>query len=222
MLRTISKYISDYYNWLDSYADIVVIEYDKFMELVAVSGKQLIGPEDVEKCWQALVLDTELYYKYCMGRFGKIIHYKILNLSILEHQQELSKTYKLYLGKFTNTPNKFVWAVIPFSKPIKHFVKYEIEINVWSKAGVKYVGLIHGFNSSESFGYIKELVGNKYQIPVNLMKIYINKINLSELIITNTREFYKLDPKLEISDSINISGLYSFGVKSFDLVIHTH
>ena len=71
----------------------------------------------------------------------------------------------------------------------------------------------------EHFGYIKELVSYKFQISVGLMKIYVNKLNLSELTIANIREFYKLNPKLEISDTINISGLYSFGVKSFDLVI---
>lgn len=217
MLKTISKYISDYYGWLDSYSNIVTIEYDKFMVLVFESEKQLIGPDDIEKCWQALVLDTELYYNYCMVKFGKIIHYKILNSP--SRNQEIEKTYKLYIGKYKNAPNKLVWFRKMFSKPIKHFIKQEIEINVWSKSGTKYFVLIHGFNSAENFGYIKEIIEFKYQISIDSMKLFVNKLNVPTLSISNICEFYKLDSKLEISDSINISGLYSFGIRSLDLII---
>ena len=88
-----------------------------------------------------------------------------------------------------------------------------------SKSGTKYFVLTHGFNSAENFYYIKELIAYKFKISINLMKIFVNKLNLSKFTISNICEFYKLDPKLEISDTINISGLYCFGVKSFDLVI---
>lgn len=223
MLKTLSKYIAEYYNWLDSYANILVIEYDKFMELVALSGKQLIGPEDIEKCWQAHILNTELYHQYCMGRFGRIIHYKILNLSSQERVEQIDKTYKLYLSKCTSNtpPNKLVWVKNPFSKPLNHWVSHQIEINIWSKTGKKYAQLVHQFNSAESFGYIKELIGYKFNIPSHPTKIYVNKLNLSELVLENLKSFYKLDSKLEIPDSLNVSGVYSFGIGSFDLVIQS-
>lgn len=219
MLKTISKYIAGYYNWLDSYTDIVVIEYDKFMDLVFTSENQLIGPEDIEKCWQALILHTELYYEYCMKKFRKIVHYKILKLSSQERTEQIEKTYKLYVSKHMCIPNKLIWAKPIFAKPIYHFDNQQIEINVWSKSGTKYFSLTHEFNSVENFGFIKELIGYKYQIATGFMKIYVNRLGVSEIILSNIRSFYKLDVKLEIPDSLNISGLYSFGIKSFDLVI---
>jgi len=219
MLKTISIYIADYYNLLEAYTDILVIEYDKFMDLVFASNKQLICPEDIEKCWQALVLDTELYYQYCMRKYGKIIHYKILKLSSQERNQQIDKTYKLYINKHSVVPNKLIWSKPIFSKSLYHWNKQQIDINVLSKSGKKYFILTHGFNSVDNFGNIKELIAYKYQVSVGLIKIYVNKINLSELTISNICEFYKLDPKLEILDSINISGIYSFGVASFNLIL---
>lgn len=219
MLKTISKYIAEYYNWLDSYTDILVIEYNKFMDLVFASGKQLIGPDDIEKCWQAHILHTELYYQYCMGRFGKILHYKILNLDSQTRIEEIDKTYKLYVSKHMSAPNKLIWTKPIFQKAVIHYIKQQIEINIWSKLGTKYLVFTHEFNSAENFGYIKQLVSYKYQISIDLIKIYVNKLNLSELVLENLKSFYKLDLKLEIPDSLNISGVFSFGIKSFDLVI---
>lgn len=220
--KTITAYVSDYYGWLDVYTTFVVVEFDKFMELVALKQIQLTGPEDIEKCWQALVLDTELYTKYCLGRFGKFIHYKIPKLDFQTRQTNISNTIKIYLEKYGRIENKIVWNL-----PVKissgffhHDIKNEITINGYSKSGTKYFVLTHKFNSCDNFGYIKELVGYTYNLDVSKIKIFICKLGLPNYIIANIQEFYSWGSILEVPEKTNVSGLFGFGVKTFDLVIH--
>lgn len=217
--KSITTYISDYYGWLNYYTKIVVVEFDKFMTICAENNKQLVGPQDIEKCWQALILDTDLYYNYCTKRFGKIIHYKILEIDSQTKRDELAKTYKLYLQKYAVCENKLVWSPNILEKNIRHNIDYNINVNIYSKSGKKHLTLTHAFNSVEIFGCIKELVNTMYNIPICRQKIYVCKLELQDFVINNVVNFYSLDSKLEILDQINISGLFNFGVKTFDLVI---
>lgn len=211
--KTITKYIGDYYGWLDTYTQIVVVEFDKFMELVVSKQNRLVGPEDIEKCWQALVLDTELYTRYCTARFGKYIHYKIVKFS----SEQLKLTTRLYLEKYGRIENKMVWAQTLFSKMVKPTIDYQIKINVQTKLGQNCLNLNYQFNSCESFYHIKEIFGFKYQIPIYKIKIFINKTGLSENKIKALEEFYSIGFNLEVPDKTNISGLFNFGIETFDL-----
>jgi hypothetical protein len=217
--KIISTHIGEYYGWLDYYAQIVVFEFNRFMLLNAEQGCQLVGPEDIEKCWQALVLDTELYYKYCMGKFGQIIHYKILNLDSTTRFNKISQTFRLYLQKYGRFEYKIVWSQSILDKQIKHNINYEISINIYSKSGTKYLTFGHKFNSVEIFGHIKEYISQTYNLPIGVLKIYICKIGIPDFIINNVSSFYSLNTFLEIPDQTNISGLFKFGIKNFDLII---
>lgn len=219
ILNILSVYISDHYGWLDSYSLLVVQEYNKFMELVNLSSIRLVGSEDIEKCWQAHVLDTQLYYDYCFNRFGKIIHYKIIHLDYSNRKIQLNYTIKLYIEKYFKLNNEIVWTQTLFPKTIRPDINYEIVLNVYSLTGKLYFIKTHKFNSCENFGYLKEIFSAKYQISLDHIKIYICKKDLSDSIINNVTMFYSFGSQLEIPNQINISGIFNFGIKIFDIIL---
>lgn len=216
--KNIIIYISEYYGWLDTYSQIIAIEFDKFMELVVFKQTRLIGPEDIEKCWQALVLDTELYTKYCTTRFGKFIHYKILKLDQKLRSEQLKLTIKLYLEKYGYIANKMVWSQSQYSKIIKPTIEYQIKLNIQTKSGVNNLNLIYQFNSCDNFLNVKEIFGFKYQVPLRQIKIFINKTGLSDYKIKALQDFYLIGSNLEVPDKTNVSGLFNFDIKTFDLI----
>jgi hypothetical protein len=69
------KELSTYYNWLEEYCKMVFFEYERILELRNLNNE--LNPSiDIEKCWIFHILNTEYYYKYCMLKFNKIIHFK--------------------------------------------------------------------------------------------------------------------------------------------------
>lgn len=67
--------LSIFYNWLKEYCKMVCFEYERFLELRFVNN-ELKASIDIEKCWIFHILNTENYYKYCILKFKKIVHFK--------------------------------------------------------------------------------------------------------------------------------------------------
>jgi hypothetical protein len=157
VLEYLVDYISEYYNWLNEYTKMVVYEYDKFMEIVSCTNNiRLIPPDDIEKCWQAHILYTELYYKYCINKFGRIINYKPI-FNPINKKENIEKTYKLYLEKYGNTKNKIIWSLSNFSTQIKHNLVPIITINLYKKSGNFIKNFNYYPNSVDQFN-IKQII----------------------------------------------------------------
>ena len=67
--------LSIYNNWVIEYCKMVFFEYERYLELKNINN-ELKPSIDIEKCWIFHILNTENYYKYCISKFKKIIHYK--------------------------------------------------------------------------------------------------------------------------------------------------
>jgi hypothetical protein len=219
MLNYLVDYISEYYNWLNEYTKMVVYEYDKFMEIVnSTNNLRLIPPDDIEKCWQAHILDTELYYKYCIEKFGRMIHYKPI-LDHINKRENIQKTYKLYLEKYGNTKNKIIWTLSDFSTKIKHNLVPIIKINLYKKSGdfIKYFNYYP--NSVDQFDVIINLISLRYNIQVKYIKIYIDKTNTNEFNIKQINEFYKLKEGYDINTNLNIINFVNYNIINYFAIL---
>lgn len=69
-----TTFISKYNNWSPLYTEQVQFEYERFLELRNIDDK--LSPSDIiDKFWHTHILDTKLYYNYCVNKFFRIIHH---------------------------------------------------------------------------------------------------------------------------------------------------
>ena len=112
--------LSDYHNWLTSYCQLVVFEYERFMSL-EFKHKNLVAPEIIEQCWQYHVLNMEHYYNYCKKKFKNIIPYKPKYFeNINDKLLELKKTKEYYYLEYGAIKNSLVWMNNKYDRMIKH------------------------------------------------------------------------------------------------------
>jgi hypothetical protein len=120
---SLNEQAAKHYNWTSEYCGQVILEYERFIQLKANNQTmELIPSDDIEKMWQLHILNTEIYYSYCMSKFNKIIHHVTLystnsgnlinplNLNMLKKENYI-KTINLYGSTFGDFLFKNVWNI---------------------------------------------------------------------------------------------------------------
>lgn len=81
--------------WSEEKADIVEIEYKKFLTLAKLfPNKELVPSKMVDKFWHQHILDTKSYYADCMCIFGYFLHhYPYFGINGEEDKQNLLEAF---------------------------------------------------------------------------------------------------------------------------------
>lgn len=105
------NFISKYYNWNIDYTFQVIYEYEKFMEL-RFEDSGLSPSDDIDKLWHLHILDTKIYYEYCMKRFGSLVHHNPQD-SIDQEARKIryKNTLIKYIKKFSYPKYEKVWGL---------------------------------------------------------------------------------------------------------------
>jgi hypothetical protein len=217
MLKKLAEYISEYYNWLDVYSAMVVFEYDRIMKIMFVKNCSKFNlPDDLEKCWQAHILDTEFYSQYCMENFGKIIHYKPQLNNIK------NKDIKLILGFYQEKHNypkyEIVWKINNCPIEIRHYLISNIKLNLFKMSGKYIIAYHYSPNASDTFQTVVDILSSKYYVENKNIKIYINVNEVREFDLKQTSTEFKLNETYEITHNLNIISFLNNHIKSYNII----
>jgi hypothetical protein len=217
MLDYLINYVSKYYNWLDTYSTMVVYEYTKFLHIFNLTTNiKLIPTDDIERCWQVHILNTEEYYKYCIEKFGKIIHYKP---NLIKKKEDINKTYKIYLQNYGEPKYKLVWTINNFNILIVHNLIPEIKLTVLDKLN-KIIGIYNYYpNSVETFEIIIDLINIRFNCNKKNIKIYIDRSKTSNLNLKNIYQTFKLNNNGQIPNELKIIDLVNNYIINFCVII---
>jgi len=102
------KFIQKKYNINEDQYKKLFFELERFLELILENND--ISPNNlVDIIWHDFILETELYYNYCIKKFGRIVNHSIMrsNDSDEEKQARLNKTISLYYEKYNEIDDNF-------------------------------------------------------------------------------------------------------------------
>eukprot|EP01038_Epipyxis_sp_PR26KG_P011501 gene11501-15406_t len=92
-------------NFEPEFIEVVFKEWERFMILKS-NNDDISPPDDVDRLWHQIILDTKLYTYYCEQHFGKIIHHDPSNSEDQEARIErLNFTLCLYRSFFKENPH---------------------------------------------------------------------------------------------------------------------
>jgi hypothetical protein len=196
---------------------MVIYEYEKFLNLYYLTPNiNLIPPDDIERCWQAHILDTELYYKYCISKFGKILHYK---LNLFKKKEDIAHTYKLYLQKYGEPKYKLIWTISTFRNMIKHNLIPEIKLDIYDKFN-KLIQCYYFYpNSLDTFDKIFIFINIRYNINVQRCKIYIDINKANNINLKQVTEVFKLNKDGEISNKFKIIDFVNNNITNYNIFL---
>lgn len=162
--------LSKYHNWLTSYCQFIIFEYERFIYL-EFKFKNLIAPEIIEQCWQYHVLNMEHYYRYCHAKYKKVIPYKP---SYFENENEkkvkINKTMELYNSEYGNIKYVCIWSNNScFDRTLNHTNINKLILFVHNKS-FNYFPILQ-----DNISTLRELTSSKYNINVDKVFIFINK-----------------------------------------------
>jgi hypothetical protein len=222
MLKKLAEYISEYYNWLDVYCAMVVFEYDRIMKIMFVKNCSKFNlPDDIEKCWQAHILDTEFYSQYCMENFGKIIHYKPLKLIDNKKNKDIKPILGFYQEKHNFPKYEIVWKINNFCTEIRHHLISNIKLNLFKISG-KYITAYHySPNASDTFQTVIDILSSRYYVENKDIKMYINVNDVTEFNLKQICTEFKLNETYEISHRYNIVSFLNNHIKSYNIIFAT-
>ena len=217
MLKKLAEYISEYYNWLDIYSAMVVFEYDRIMKIMfAKNCSNFHLPDDIEKCWQAHILDTEFYSQYCIQHFGKIIHYKP-NLNNTKNK-DIKPILGFYQEKHNIPKYEIVWKINNFPIEIRHHLISNIKLNLFKMSGKSIISYNYSPNASDTFQTVIDILSSKYYVENKNIKIYINVNEVREFDLKQTSTEFKLNETYEITHNLNIISFLNNHIKSYNII----
>ena len=218
MLKKLAEYISEYYNWLDVYSAMVVFEYDRIMKIMFVKNYSKFNlPDDIEKCWQAHILDTEFYSQYCMENFGKIIHYKPLRLN-KNKDKDIKPILGFYQEKHNIPKYEIVWKIINFPIEIHHHLISNIKLNLFKMSGKSIITYHYSPNASDTFQTVIDILSSKYYVENKDINIYIDKNQVREFDLKQICKEFIIKETLEISPRYNIISFLNNHIKSYNII----
>ncbi|AYV75463.1 MAG: hypothetical protein Terrestrivirus1_337 [Terrestrivirus sp.] len=83
-------------------------ELERFLGLMLENND--ISPNNlIDEIWHDFILETELYYNYCIKKFGRIVNHSIIrsNDSDEDKQTRFNKTVSLYYEKYNEIDDNF-------------------------------------------------------------------------------------------------------------------
>lgn len=206
MFKKLINQIANYYNWLDTYSEQVVFEYNRFMEL-KINHHSIIPPDEINKCWQFHILSTESYNNYCMTKFKKFINYNLDK--VINKEQKINETIEIYKNVFFTFKYPIVWSIstkIPSYEHLKlNNIKLYIKDNI----------LLFSCTNNDTIKDLKYIIGLKYNLNdikitfSNRYDIYTNNINNIPIIC----HLYKLNKISVLPDCIHLNNLYNYNIK---------
>jgi hypothetical protein len=118
-------------DWEMSYAVRAVMEYKRFMFLIACSDRPLTPSDQVDQVWHLHLLYTISYWKeFCQGVLGMEIHHGPTKGGVAEQDkfaEAYERTMTLYRQKFERVPPEDIWpptevrfAEVIFSRVNRH------------------------------------------------------------------------------------------------------
>jgi hypothetical protein len=108
-MDTIIKQVSDIYDWSSDYADLVIFEYERFLEL-RNENETLSPSDDIDRVWHQHILNTRHYEEYCKTHFSRLVHHDPTDsLDQVARMVRLKNTINTYLEKFKIITNKNIW-----------------------------------------------------------------------------------------------------------------
>lgn len=99
--------------WTSKYIDSVIEEFDKFMDLKVIDNN-IVAPNYIDKVWFQIILDTKLYYKYCIDKYDTLIHRHPDNIVNPVHGTEYElnkKLINLYVKTYNKLPDFDIWSL---------------------------------------------------------------------------------------------------------------
>jgi hypothetical protein len=235
MLKQLAEYISKYYNWLYLYTVMVVFEYNRVMKIIHLKSNNTLNdsnetfkldlPGDIEKCWQAHILDTESYSKYCMKKFGKIIHYKPNlnnNKSNLNNKLDIKTTLDLYQEIYQEKYNfpkyELVWRINGLSQDVIHSLICNIKLILFNNSN-KYISSYNFLPKSfNTFQNIIDILSFKFNIHNKNIKIFINISDVDKFILKKICTEFKINETYEIMYNFNIFSFLNNNIKSYNII----
>ena len=208
MFKNLANQLANYYNWLDTYSEQVVFEYNKFMELKN-NYNSIIPPDEINKCWQFHILSTESYNSYCMTKFNKFIHYNLDK--VINKEQKINETIEIYKKVFYAFKYPIVWSLSTKISSYEHLKLNNIKLYIKDNI------LLFSCTNNDTIKDLKHIIGLKYNLNTNDIKIsfsnkndiYNNNINN----IPNICHLYKLNKISFLPDCIHLINLYNYYIK---------
>lgn len=114
--------------WSETYMDLVIDEYKKFLSLRAINSN-LSPSNDIDIIWHTHILNTKSYREYCNLKFKKVIdHDPSCSFDQKARSIRLQNTINEYAKVYGN-PNKRVWenpmTHLPSKNVNKKIIWYE-------------------------------------------------------------------------------------------------
>ena len=108
-MSSFEEQIAIYNEWSNEYCSKVIAEYERFI-ILRSNNFNIFPSDDIKDVWHFHILNTEMYSKFCLEKFGKIIHYspiEMLNTEIKKNN--LINTIISYKNLFGNFLYPEVW-----------------------------------------------------------------------------------------------------------------
>ena len=210
MFKNLATELSNYYNWLDSYSNQVVFEYERFMDLKN-NNPLLIPPDEINKCWQYHILSTESYQEYCISRFKKFIHYNLDKK--INKKDRINETINAYNKLYYSFKYPIVWLIYTNMNIYEHIKLNNIKLFIKDKI------LIYSCSNNDTINDLKHILSLQYNCNKDNIKICFNNINniYTNNIhnIHNINQLYKIILGKYLIDSIYLNHLYINNLKEF-------
>jgi hypothetical protein len=120
------------YEWSDDYANLVFVEYERFL-LLRLTNENLSPSEDIDKLWHTHILCSKHYETYCQEKFNKFIHHDAIDSIESDDKtpriNRITNTLIEYKKQFGNY-NEIVWSTETikkqsFKKHVENFTSYD-------------------------------------------------------------------------------------------------
>ena len=210
MFKKLAIEISNYYNWLESYSNQVVFEYDRFMELKN-NNPLLIPSDEINKCWQYHILSTESYIDYCTKKYKKFIHYNLNK--IINKQNRINETIDAYKKIYHYFKYPIVWSLSSNMQIYEHVKLNNIKLFIKDKI------LIYSCCNNDTIHDLKHILSLQYNCKKDNIKIGFNNINNiytnNIYNINNINQIYNIILGKYLIDSIYLNHLYINNLKEF-------
>jgi hypothetical protein len=229
--------LSNYYSWLDGYTKMVLFEYEKFM-LLHKKYDEICPSDDVEKCWQYHIMDTQTYSLFCDAICGKMIHYSIkLNSDIVidrnKKNEMMKKCRKCYCDEYGAFKYDIVWSST-LCRTIYHLKSNSITLNFKFKKDKPKEIFIPDVN--ETFGLLKQRLSTVFSRDPSQFFIFIagKQMELMEFTVMKimqqhnlkymnnygyVQENIKLSTDTQLYDSLLIMRFITENINNFDIYL---
>jgi hypothetical protein len=111
MFDTVINYCKNIYKWNDLYAQQVLFEYERFLD-INFKYNETKPSNDINKLWKCHILYTKNYYDYCIKKYNIILDYDPDSFNEIKNVNSLiKKTIQLYMQMFDSIKYPNVWNI---------------------------------------------------------------------------------------------------------------